>query len=82
MEFKAIRYKSSIFKCWVDLNETIYVKIPKWDKNYNKNQVWSLKKALYGLKQALYEEITNYLNSFGFKQYKSDKFLYGKYNKD
>ena len=67
-----------------DLNETIYVKIPKGDKNYNKNKVWLLKKALYGLKQAgrmWNEEITNYLKSIGFKQYKSDKCLFGKYNK-
>jgi len=44
-----------------------------------------LKKALYGLKQAgrmWNEEITNYLNSIGFKQYKSDKCLFGKYNKE
>ena len=53
-----------------DLNETIYVKIPKGDKNYNKNKVWLLKKALYGLKQAgrmWNEEITNFLKSIGFK---------------
>jgi len=28
------------------LNETIYVKIPIGDKNYNKNKVWLLKKGL------------------------------------
>jgi len=53
-----------------DLNDTIYVKIPKGDKNYNKNKVWLLKKALYGLKQAgrmWNEEITNFLKSIGFK---------------
>ena len=69
----------------VDLNETIYVKIPKGDKNYNKNKVWLLKKALYGLKQAgrmQNEEITNYLKSVDFKQYKSDKCLFGKCNKE
>ena len=68
-----------------DLNETIYVKIPKGDKNYNKNKVWLLKKALYGLKQAgrmWNEEITNYLKSIGFKQYKSDKCLFGKCNEE
>ena len=27
------------------------------------------------------EEITNYLKSISFKQYKSDKCLFGKYNK-
>jgi len=43
-----------------------------------KSTIW------YGLKQAgrmWNEEITNYLKSIGFKQYKSDKCLFGKYNK-
>jgi len=68
-----------------DLNEKIYIKIPKVDRNYNKNKEWLLKKALYGLKQAgrmWNEEITNFLKSIGLKQYKSDKCLFGKYNKE
>ena len=35
-----------------DPNETIYVKIPKGNKNYNSNKFWLLNKALYELKQA------------------------------
>ena len=68
MNLKQLDIKAAYLNA--DLNETIYVKIPKGDKNYNKNKVWLLKKALYGLKQAgrmWNEEITNFLKSIGFK---------------
>jgi len=68
------------------LNEDLeYTKIPYCDKNINTNKFWLFKKALYGLKQAgrmWYNEISHYLVSIGFRKYKIDKCLFGKYNKN
>jgi len=55
------------------------------DKNFNTNKFWLLKKAHYGLKQAgrmWSNEISYYLVSIGFRKYKTDKCLFGKYNKN
>ena len=67
-----------------DLEEKIYTKIPYGDKNFNTNNFWLIEKALYDLKQAermWYNEISHYLVSIGFRNYKTDKCLFGKYNK-
>jgi hypothetical protein len=68
-----------------NLEEKIYTKIPYGDKNFNTNKFWLLKKALYGLKQAgrmWYNKISHYLVSIGFRNYKTDKCLFGNYNKN
>ena len=68
-----------------DLEEKIYTKIPYGDKNFNTNNFWLIEKALYDLKQAermWYNEISHYLVSIGFRKYKTDKCLFGKFNKN
>ena len=64
----------------------IYTNIPEGDNNYKrKNRHWLLKKALYELKQAgrmWFNEISKFLKSTGYIQYKTDKCLFGKYNKN
>jgi len=68
------------------LDHEIYTNIPEGDNNYKKkNKYWLLKKALYGLKQAgrmWFNEISKFLKSTGYIQYKTDKCLFGKYNKN
>jgi len=52
MEFKQLVIKAAYLN--VNHNDIIDVKkIPKGDKNYNKNKVWLLKKELYRLKNNL-----------------------------
>jgi hypothetical protein len=64
----------------------IYTNIPEGDNNYKKkNKYWLLKKALYELKQAgrmWFNELSKFLKSTGYIQYKTDKCLFGKYNKN
>jgi len=68
-----------------NLEEKNYWKNLYGDKNFNTNKFWLLKKDLYGFKQAgwmWYNVISHYIVSIGFKKYKTDKCLFGKYNKN
>lgn len=55
-----------------DLNEEIYMMIPKGVSYARQNQVCKLKKSLYGLKQTSrkwYEKLTNLLPAQGYKTF-------------
>ncbi|KAF5805700.1 putative RNA-directed DNA polymerase [Helianthus annuus] len=62
-----------------DLDEEVYMKIPKGFEKEGETRVCRLRKSLYGLKQASrnwYKRLTSFLLSLNFKQSKADYSLF------